>query len=112
MIYLDHAASTPPAPEALQAMTSAAAELYANPSSAHGMGAAGSRALADARASVARLIGAAPGDIVFTSGGTEANALGTLGARANFSKLMQAALDSEVSPAATTTYYANCMGIR
>jgi cysteine desulfurase len=82
VIYLDNAASTAPLPEALSAMAEAAASLYANPSSAHGLGAAASRALAAARTEVARLCGGAPADVIFTSGGTEANALGTLGVAA------------------------------
>jgi cysteine desulfurase len=80
--YLDNAASTAPAPQVLSALTAAAVDLYANPSSAHGLGAAAARALEAARADVARLCGGQPGEIVFTSGGTEANALGTLGAAA------------------------------
>jgi cysteine desulfurase len=80
MIYLDNAASTPMAPEALAAWARAAEELPGNPSSAHGLGAAAARALEAARTEVAGLVRAAPGDLVFTSGGTEANALGVLGA--------------------------------
>jgi cysteine desulfurase len=80
MIYLDNAASTPMAPEVLAAWARAAEELPGNPSSAHGAGAAAARALETARAEVAGLVHAAPADLVFTSGGTEANALGILGA--------------------------------
>lgn len=78
-IYLDNAASTPPAPEVIAALTRAAEELYANPAAAHGLGAAATRALDQAREQVAELLRAQPGEIVFTSGGTEANALGLLG---------------------------------
>jgi cysteine desulfurase len=81
MIYLDNAASTQPAPEVLEAVTRAARDLFANPSSAHALGAAAARAIEDARARVADLLGAAsPGEVVFTSGGTEADALGLIGA--------------------------------
>jgi cysteine desulfurase len=82
VIYLDNAASTAPAPQVLSALTAAAADQYANPSAAHGLGAAAARALEAARIDVARLCGGQPGEIIFTSGGTEANALGTLGAAA------------------------------
>ena len=82
MVYLDNAASTPVAPEALAALVRAAQDLPANPSSAHGLGAAAARALEAARAEVATLLHAAPADLVFTSGGTEANALAVLGAAA------------------------------
>src|SRR5438270_8626042 len=80
MIYLDNAASTRPAPEVLDVMASAARELYANPASAHGLGAAAARALDAARAELAAALEAEPQEIVFTSGGTEADALGVLGA--------------------------------
>jgi cysteine desulfurase len=81
-VYLDNAASTPPAPEVVDALARAMTELYANPSSAHGLGAAAARALEQARAEVAMLLRAQPAEIAFTSGGTEANALGLLGAAA------------------------------
>jgi len=82
IVYLDNAASTPALPEVLAAVTHAMTELYANPSSAHGLGAAAARALEQARSEVAALLRAQPSEIVFTSGGTEANALGLLGAAA------------------------------
>ena len=82
IVYLDNAASTPPLPEVLAAVTHAMTHLYANPSSAHGLGAAAARALEQARSEVAALLRAEPSEIVFTSGGTEANALGLLGAAA------------------------------
>jgi cysteine desulfurase len=80
VIYLDNAASTPPAPEALAALADAARAHFANPASAHGAGAAAARALEAARAEVAAGLDAEPAEIVFTSGGTEADALGVLGA--------------------------------
>jgi cysteine desulfurase len=82
IVYLDNAASTPPLPEVLSAVVHAMTELYANPSSAHGLGAAAARALEQARSEVAALLRAQPSEIVFSSGGTEANALGLLGAAA------------------------------
>ena len=80
MIYLDNAASTPPTPEVLDALRATAAELFANPASAHAGGAAASRALAQARAEVAAALDVDPAELLFTSGGTEADALGVLGA--------------------------------
>jgi cysteine desulfurase len=82
IVYLDNAASAPPLPEVLAAVTHAMTDLYANPSSAHGLGAAAARALEQARGEVAALLRAQPSEIVFTCGGTEANALGLLGAAA------------------------------
>ena len=80
MIYLDNAASTEPTAEVLDALRTAAAELYSNPASAHAGGAAAARALAQARGEVAAALDVEPGELVFTSGGTEADALGVLGA--------------------------------
>jgi cysteine desulfurase len=65
-----------------EALVRATEELYANPSSAHGPGAASARALESARTEVAALLRASPAEVVFTSGGTEADALGVLGAAA------------------------------
>ena len=80
VIYLDNAASTRPAEEVVSAMAQAARELFANPAAAHGAGAAASRALEAARSEVARALEVEPEELVLTSGGTEADALGVLGA--------------------------------
>jgi len=80
MTYLDNAASTEPLPEVLDALRATAAELYANPASAHAGGAAAARALAQARTEVAQALDVEPAELLFTSGGTEADALGVLGA--------------------------------
>ena len=73
-VYLDWNATTPLRPEARQAM-SAAWEVAGNPSSVHAEGRQARRLVEDARAAVAAAVGARPQDVVFTSGGTEANAL-------------------------------------
>ena len=78
--YLDNAASTAPLPEVIEAVGCAMREHFANPSSLHGPGAAAARALATARAQVATLLRAEPEELVFTGSGTEANALGLVGA--------------------------------
>lgn len=72
--YLDHNATTPVRPEVAQAMARALTELPGNPSSVHREGRAARAAIEQARAQVAALVGAKPGNVVFTSGGTEANA--------------------------------------
>lgn len=72
--YLDWNASAPLAPEARAAMI-AALDLAGNPSSVHGEGRAARRLVEDAREEVAGLVGAAPKDVIFTSGATEANNL-------------------------------------
>ena len=72
-VYLDHNATTPVRAEVLAAMQDALARAWGNPSSVHAEGAA-ARALVDrAREAVAGLLGAEPGDVVFTAGATEAN---------------------------------------
>ncbi len=81
-VYLDHAASTPLDERALKAMLpylGGDMTLRGNPSSLHASGAAAREAIEEGRASVARLVGAAPEEILFTSGGTESDNLGVLG---------------------------------
>jgi len=76
--YLDHNATTQLRPEALEAVTAALA-LTGNPSSVHGPGRGGRKIMEGARAQVAALVGAVPSDVIFTSGGTEANNLAMRG---------------------------------
>lgn len=73
MPYLDHAATTPLREDALAAMLPFLREAYGNPSSLHGPGRRARVAVDRARERVASVIGAEPGEIVFTSGGTEAD---------------------------------------
>ena len=79
VIYLDHNATTPVAAEVAAAMAPYLREHFANPSSDHVLGRRGWRAVEEARAQVAVLIGAAADEIVFTSGGTESNNLAIFG---------------------------------
>jgi len=72
-IYLDFNASTPIAPEVAAAMRPFLAEHYGNPSSLHWAGRPAKEAVEHARGQVARLLGADPAEVVFTSGGSEAN---------------------------------------
>ena len=78
MAYLDANATEPLRPEARMAML-AALDTTGNPSSVHATGRAARRLLEEARARLAACLGAAPGGVVFTSGGTEANALAVHG---------------------------------
>lgn len=77
--YLDNAATTPMRPEAVEAMLPFLAGEFANPSGAHGPGRRARRAVDDARDAVAAALGCAPGEVVFTSGGTEADNLAISG---------------------------------
>lgn len=78
-IYLDHAATTPMRPEVLEAMLPFLQEQYGNPSSIYQIGREAQKALDGARDKVAGLIGASPREIIFTSGGSEADNLAIKG---------------------------------
>lgn len=79
MIYLDHAATTPVAPEVFDAMRPYLTEVYGNPSAMHGAGRAARAAIDAARDAVAATIGAQHREIVFTGSGTEADNLAIRG---------------------------------
>lgn len=81
-IYLDHNATSPLRQEAREAMAQALAGPAGNPSSLHAPGRAARMIIETARERVARLIGALPGEIVLTAGGTESNNLAIYGAAA------------------------------
>jgi len=78
-IYLDYNATTPIAPEVLDAMLPFLREQFGNPSSSHAYGAAAHDAVVLARSQVAGLIGCQPDEIVFTGAGSEANNLAIKG---------------------------------
>ena len=78
-IYLDYNASAPVVPEAVAATTAALSDRFGNPSSVHYFGQQARAVLDDARDEVAALIGAEPVEVVFTSGGTEADNLAIRG---------------------------------
>ncbi len=77
-IYLDHAATTPMAPAAIEAMTKLL-PVVGNPSSLHAAGRAARRVVEESREEIAAGLGCRPGDVVFTSGGTEADNLALKG---------------------------------
>ncbi|HDR8938177.1 cysteine desulfurase family protein [Burkholderia vietnamiensis] len=79
MIYLDHNATTAPAPAAIDAMLAVLTDVWANASSQHGAGQQAKRTLAAARATIAGALGCKAREVVFTSGATEANHLAVLG---------------------------------
>lgn len=74
-LYFDWNSTTPPLAEAVAAMVDVYAHAFGNPSSVHAEGRAARARLEEARVTVAALVGAAPSDVLFTSGGTEASNL-------------------------------------
>jgi cysteine desulfurase len=80
-VYLDHAATTPVRPEVLEAMLPYLTnQVFGNPSSAHRFGRAARAGIEQARREIAQAVGAEPNQVIFTSGGTEADNLGIIGA--------------------------------
>src|SRR5262245_21302555 len=80
LVYLDNAATTPVRPEVLEAMLPyLGTEAFGNPSSAHRFGRAARAGIEEAKRAVAAAIGAEPNQVVFTSGGTEADNLAIIG---------------------------------
>ena len=77
-VYLDHAATSPMLPEALAAMTEELAQV-GNPSSLHNAGRRARRVVEESREQIAQVYGARPSEVVFTSGGTEADNLAIKG---------------------------------
>lgn len=77
--YLDHAATGPMRPESVEAMLPFLSDRFANPSGAHRRARDARRAVDEAREELASLVGCAPGDVVFTSGGTESDNLAVFG---------------------------------
>src|SRR3954468_3303983 len=78
MVYLDHAATTPMLPEAIEAMTAELARI-GNPSSLHASGRRARRVVEESREIIAEAMGARPSEVIFTSGGTEADNLALKG---------------------------------
>src|SRR5262249_32600986 len=78
-IYLDHNATTPLDPGVLEAMVAVLREGFGNPSSSHWFGQRARALVEEARNQVAALVGATPGEIVFTGSGTEADKLALRG---------------------------------
>ncbi|WP_029890021.1 cysteine desulfurase family protein [Polycyclovorans algicola] len=91
--YLDHNATTPMAPEVLEAMLPYLRGPYANASSLHRLGRASRDAIEAARAEVAELLGAQPSQVIWTSGGTEANNLAIKGVMHDGGRLLYAATE-------------------
>jgi len=80
LVYLDNAATTPVRPEVLEAMLPyLGRDAFGNPSSPHRFGRAARAGVEEAKRSIAEALGAEPGQVIFTSGGTEADNLAVIG---------------------------------
>ena len=104
LIYLDNLATTPTAPEVIEAMCEVLRHEWGNPSSAHALGWRARERVEDARLSLARLLGVRPQRLIFTSGATEASHLALSGALALLSddELRGARVVSQVSEHSAT----------
>src|SRR5213594_867296 len=81
LVYLDNAATTPVRPEVLEVMLPyLGRDAFGNPSSAHRFGRAARAGVEEAKRTIAEALGAEPGQVIFTSGGTEADNLAVIGA--------------------------------
>jgi cysteine desulfurase len=100
-IYLDHNATTPLAPEVLDAMLPFLRGGYGNPSSEHALGRRAHQAVENGRQQVASLIGAAPDEVIFTSGGTESNNIAIRGTAAPAAPSRRRIVTSRVEHPAT-----------
>ncbi|ANB62084.1 cysteine desulfurase family protein [Anoxybacteroides amylolyticum] len=86
MIYLDNSATTKPFPEVLDSFVAVATNYFGNPSSLHELGRKAERLLSQSREQVAALLSVKPNEIIFTSGGTEANNLAIKGVALQYRK--------------------------
>ncbi len=101
-IYLDSCATTPPAPEVLEAMAAVHAEAWANPSSLHGFGLAAAERLERSRQRIAEILGCGGQQVILTSGGTESihTALLGVGAEGPPGRLLISAVEHPATVAA------------
>ena len=105
MIYLDNSATTKPCPQAVEAMTQALIQDWANPSALYQFGIDAAKDLRSARSKVASALGAEPDRVFFTSGGTEADNWAIFGAAKRFGKKNKHIITTTVEHPAVT----NCM---
>lgn len=105
MAYLDNSATTAVCREAIERMVDVMQNGFGNPSSLHRMGIEAEARVTAARAAVGKLIGAAPEQVIFTSGGTEANNLAILGAAAALSRSSRKAVTTVSEHASVTACF-------
>lgn len=98
-VYLDNSATTRPLPEVVEYMTEVLTENYGNPSSLHNKGLAAERIMKRARKAIARKLGVNPGEVYFTSGGTESNNLAIKGVASTYKNRGRHLITSKVEHA-------------
>ncbi|MBU0898294.1 MAG: cysteine desulfurase NifS [Nanoarchaeota archaeon] len=92
-IYMDHAATTPVAPEVLEAMKPFFNDKFGNPNSLHSFGQEAEKVLEECRSRIAKIINASPEEIVFTSGGTESDNMALKGILKSGDHLITSAIE-------------------
>lgn len=95
-VYLDNSATTAAHPKVVEAVVGALTNNYGNPSSMHSMGVHGEKLLKNARRSVAKAIGGSEKEVIFTSGGTEANNLAVIGTAEAYKKTGMHLITTEI----------------
>lgn len=103
IIYLDHAATTPMDPRVLEAMQPYFSLRYGNPSSFHRVGLDAKNVVIEARATIAKLLGAHDEEIIFTSGGTESDNLAVVGIPRAHTVAIQTKLGPDTKPHVITS---------
>jgi cysteine desulfurase len=96
LLYFDHNATTPVAPEVAEAMTAAVRDVFGNPSSTHQHGQRAKQQLENARRRLAAVLEVTPAEFVFTSGGTESNNLAILGTMRNLPAVKKHAITTVI----------------
>ncbi|MHA1340052.1 MAG: cysteine desulfurase family protein [Promethearchaeota archaeon] len=105
IIYLDHSATTPVAPEVLEVMVPYFSQLYGNASSLHQLGRKSREAIEYCRMTIAEILGAEPNEIIFTGSGTESDNIAILGTAYKLKKHGKHVITSNVEhPAVMNTF--------
>lgn len=108
-VYLDHAATTPMRPDAIEAMAATMAQT-GNAASLHGAGRDARRRVEESRESIAAALGARPSEVIFTAGGTESDNLAVKGSTGPAAALTRAVDASLPAPWSTTPCWMPCSG--
>lgn len=106
MLYLDYAATTPPYPEVVKTITEVMTHHYGNPSSLHHFGMEAERLVQKAKEAISGILQVQPGDIIFTSGGTESNNLAIKGTAYQYQNRGRHLITTEIEHASVAEPFA------